>query len=206
MSRRQPQHRLTEIRQRLAQEAARILAEEGRRDFFAAKRKAAERLGIRDAAHVFPNNREIEAALGEYHRLFYADSQPRRLRELREAAFRAMQLFNGFEPRLTGPVLAGTATLHAEVQLHLFTDVPERIPLHLLERNIPHENAEKRLRGLDGAYRNYPVFRFMAGDIPIEAVVFPYDAIREAPASPVDGRPMRRAPLHEVESLLTGEI
>ena len=44
----------------------------------------------------------------------------------------------------------------------------------------------------------------VAGDITVEAAVFAWDGIREAPASVVDGRPMRRAPLREVEDLIAG--
>jgi hypothetical protein len=34
--------------------------------------------------------------------------------------------------------------------------------------------------------------------------VFPTDGIRQAPVSPVDGRPMRRADVLELEALLEG--
>jgi len=44
--------------------------------------------------------------------------------------------------------------------------------------------------------------RFQIDDQPIEATVFPTDGIRQAPVSPVDGRPMRRANAFEVEALL----
>jgi len=50
--------------------------------------------------------------------------------------------------------------------------------------------------------RNYPVYSFVAGDIPIELTVFSENGIREAPASPLDGKPMRRASLQELENLL----
>jgi hypothetical protein len=33
--------------------------------------------------------------------------------------------------------------------------------------------------------------------------VFPLDGIRQAPVSPVDGRPMRRADTAEIEALLS---
>ena len=36
----------------------------------------------------------------------------------------------------------------------------------------------------------------------IDATVFPVDGIRQAPISPVDGRPMRRADASELEALL----
>ena len=51
----------------------------------------------------------------------------------------------------------------------------------------------------------YPVVHFVAGDQPIDAVVFPIDGIRQSPASPVDGRPMKRADAAEIEALLEGE-
>jgi hypothetical protein len=36
----------------------------------------------------------------------------------------------------------------------------------------------------------------------VDAVVFPVDGIRQSPASPVDGKPMRRASAAEVEAML----
>lgn len=189
-------------RLRIATEAARILAEEGVRDFLVAKRKAAGRLGFDARSRHLPANREIETALAEHHRLFRADSQTRRLRELREAAQRAMRLLENFEPRLVGDVLSGLASEHAPVQLHVFTDVAEQVAIHLLDRRVRYELDERRLKQPRGAGQIYPVYRFMLADAVIEATVFPYDAIRQAPASPIDGRPMRRAGLDEVEALL----
>jgi hypothetical protein len=51
----------------------------------------------------------------------------------------------------------------------------------------------------------YPVVHFVAGDRPIDAVVFPIDGIRQSPASPVDGRPMKRADTAEIEAMLERE-
>ncbi|HWP94579.1 MAG TPA: hypothetical protein VNL72_02445 [Gammaproteobacteria bacterium] len=194
-----------DLRRLLAQEAARIIALEGVRDFLAAKRKAAARLGVRNQSHTVPTNVEIEAALVEYQRLFHADTQGARLRTLREAAHRAMRLFERFEPRLVGSVLNGTATVHASVELHLFVDGAEQVALHLMQREIPFETVERRLKRVAGDYLTCPAYRFLAGDVTIEAVVFPYDAIREAPASAVDGRPMRRATIRDLEALLSEE-
>src|SRR5215472_14772431 len=108
------------LRRALAQEAARIMAEHGIRDFLVAKRKAAERFGVTDGAAVLPKNTEIEAALAEYQRLFGGESHVATLHAQRRAALRAMRYLREFEPRLVGPVLSGTATEHSEIQLHLF--------------------------------------------------------------------------------------
>ena len=64
-----PAPRSENLRRALAQEAARVMIEQGIRDFLFAKRKAAERFGVTDSA-VLPKNTEIEAALREHQRLF----------------------------------------------------------------------------------------------------------------------------------------
>lgn len=180
------------------------MAEEGVRDFLFAKRKAAERLGFDIRSLHLPTNLEVENALSAYQRLFRADFQPAHLRCLREAAREAMHMLNGFDARLVGPVLAGTASDHAIIYLHVFSDVPEQVAIFLMEKNIPHEVSARKLKSGAGVQREYPVYRFVAGDIPIELTVFSVDGIREAPASPVDGKPMRRASLRELEALLEG--
>lgn len=189
------------LRRALAQEAARIMAEQGIDDYRLAKRKAAERLGATDIA-VLPRNTEIEAALAEHQRLFEANTHSTALDAVRRTALQAMRLLHRFQPRLVGPVLSGTASAHSEVNLHLFAEGAETVALHLLENSIPHEIGQRRLRYEPDRLVAYPVVRFVAGNREIDAVVFPVDGIRQAPASPVDGRPMRRADRTEVESLL----
>ena len=190
------------LRRALAQEAARIMAEHGIRDFFIAKRKAAERLGVNDGAAVLPKNTEIETALVEYQRLFGGDSHTESLHAQRRAALNAMRYLQEFEPRLVGAVLSGTATEHSDVQLHLFADRAESVTLKLMERRVPYEVTEKRVKMNAERVLAYPGVRFEMDDHEIEATVFPTDGIRQAPVSPVDGKPMRRANTFEVEALL----
>jgi len=194
--------RADNLRRALAQEAARIMAEHGIRDFLVAKRKAAERLAVSDGAALLPKNAEIEAALAEYQRLFGGATHLESLSAQRRAALSAMRYLSEFEPRLVGPVLSGTATLHAEVQLHLFAERAEAVTLKLLDEGIPHEITERRVKLNPERIRAFPGVRFQMEDQPIEATVFPTDGIRQAPVSPVDGRPMRRANAFEVEALL----
>jgi hypothetical protein len=194
--------RADNVRRALAQEAARLMAEHGIQDFGVAKRKAAERLGVTDGAAVLPKNSEIEAALGEYQRLFGGASHLQSLRAQRSAALAAMRRLSEFEPRLVGAVLAGTATLHSDVQLHLFAERAESVALKLIDQGIAHEVTERRVKLDPERIRAFPGVRFQVDDQSIEATVFPPDGIRQAPVSPVDGRPMRRASALEVEGLL----
>ncbi|HKE45875.1 MAG TPA: hypothetical protein VKB41_15190 [Steroidobacteraceae bacterium] len=193
--------RAEQMRRAIAQEAARIMSEHGIDDYLLAKRKAAERLGVTDGA-TLPKNTEIEAALVEYQRLFAADTHSQSLRDQRRAALLAMQLLEEFEPRLVGPVLAGTATEHADVDLHLFADRAEAVTLKLMDRGIPHELVERRVKMHLDRTVNFPAVRFEAGEHTIDATVFPRDGIRQAPFSPVDGRPMRRANHAELQALI----
>jgi hypothetical protein len=200
MSRR-PNPRAELLRQAVAEEAARIMREQGVDDYFQAKRKAADRMGVTDAS-ILPRNTEIEAALVAHQRLFGADRHEAGLAQLRRSALEAMRLMVDFEPRLVGPVLAGTASPHSEINLHLFSESPESVSLRLEERGVPHEVVERRVRYERDRIVSYPALRFVAGRQTVDAVVFPLDGIRQAPCSPVDGKPMRRASAAEVEALL----
>jgi hypothetical protein len=200
MSRR-PNPRADLLRQAVADEAARIMNEQGVDDFLLAKRKAAERLGVTDAS-ILPRNTEIEAAVMAHHRLFAHDRHAADLTDLRRAALAAMRLMADFQPRLVGPVLNGSASAHSEINLHLFSETPEAVSLRLDERGVPHEVLERRVRFERDRAVSYPALRFVAGRQTVDAVVFPLDGIRQSPCSPVDGKPMRRASTTEVEDLL----
>jgi len=189
------------LRHALAQEAARVMAEHGIRDFLVAKRKAAERFGVTDGA-VLPKNTEIEMALVEYQRLFGRDTHPESLHAQRSAALQAMRRLSGFEPRLVGAVLSGTATQHSDVQLHLFAERPEAVTMWLMDQGIRHEVTARRVKMNAERVLEYPGVRFEVADQAIAATVFPTDGIRQAPVSPVDGKPMRRADAADVEALL----
>jgi len=196
--------RAENLRRALAQEAARIMSEHGIRDFLTAKRKAAERFGVVDGS-VLPRNTEIEDALAEYQRLFGGNRHTQSIAGQRSAALSAMQLLAEFEPRLVGSVLAGTATEHNDIQLHLFAERPETVTFRLMDLGIEHEVVERRVRfGADRVVA-YPGVHFELEDHVVDATVFPIDGIRQAPVSPVDGKPMRRIDADELEVLLDVE-
>ncbi len=194
-------NRSRQVRYGVAQEAARIMREQGIKDFLLAKRKAADRLGISDRT-ALPGNDEIAAALTEQQRLFGGEAYPARLRILRQTASRAMDLLREFEPRLVGSVLSGAITEHSDVNLHLFADTPETVAIRLMDQGIPYETNERRIRYPSERLELLPSFRFVAGDVTVEATVFPPQGLRQAPSCPLDGRPMQRARLPDLEALL----
>lgn len=190
-----------ELRRRVALEAARLIGEQGIRDFALAKRKAAQRLGDLDESSL-PTNREIEEALREHQRLFQGDSQPQQLLDLRKAACDAMRHLAPFEPRLVGAVLEGIADMHSAVCLHLFADTPEQVMIFLDETGIDYAEDARRMRIGHDRQAEYPVLRLTHENIVFDLTVFPCDAIRQAPLDRGGVKPMRRANLAQVETML----
>ena len=189
-------------RQVLAQEAARIIVDHVIRDYRVAKQKAAERLGVGTRGSL-PGNAEVESAVAEYLQLFGGDSHADLLRLMRTAALSAMELLADFSPRLVGPVLAGTADENSAVNLHLFTDSPEMVAMEIGDMGIAFRPYERRLKSRRGQVEMYPGFEFSHRNETIQATVFPVDGIRQAPISPIDGKPMRRVDSEAVQVLLS---
>ena len=86
------------LRQLIAQQAARMMAEDGINDFAYAKKKAGKQLGVSENS-VLPTNAEIEDEIRLYHEIYNADEQPLELAKLRQAALLTMQLFEKLEAR-----------------------------------------------------------------------------------------------------------
>jgi len=179
-------------RQMLAQEAARIIVDHGVQDFRLAKTKAAERLGMTDRGSL-PGNGEIEAAVSQHLQIFGRESHLELIQALRRAALSAMEILNRFEPRLVGPVLHGTAGVSSVINLHVFSDTPELVAIRLDENDLVYKPYERKLKTRRDRLETYAGFRFLQDESSVEATVFPVDGMRQAPISPVNGKPMKRA-------------
>jgi len=188
-------------RQMLAQEAARIIVDHGIRDYRVAKQKASERLGILGRG-ALPGNAEIETAVAEHLQIFGGEAHADHLRLLRVAALSAMEILAEFTPRLVGPVLTGTADHNSAVNLHVFADSPEVVAMELSQIGVGYRSYERRLKSRRGQIETYAGFEFRHTHTDIQATVFPVDGIRQAPMSPIDGKPMRRVDSAGVQELL----
>ena len=193
--------RSDQLRTLIAQEAAKIIVQQGVRDYLLAKQKAAERMGLTDRSQL-PRNTEIENAVIDYQRLFSREDYPARLDNLRGHARQAMVLFKHYQPRLVGSLLNGSISENSSIDIHLFSDTVEEIVLHLMQHTIPYEEGEWSGRHANGERKVWPRLSFFADTIDINLIIFPPKGLRQAPLSPVDGKPMRRATLAEVETFL----
>lgn len=192
------------LRQSMAQQAAKYMLESGCQDYALAKRKAAAYFGVSNNKQL-PTNQEIEQARIDYQALFHRDSQPAHLSKLRRIAVNAMAFLADFQPRLVGPVLSGSADQHSPVTLHVFTDTAEDINFLLLDRKIPFEVLEKRVKHGHEQYEFYPCYQFFAEQQQLQLIVFPLSKRCPTPLSKIDGKPIQRATIAEVRALLADE-
>lgn len=199
----EPRHirKLKQARLEVAAEAARILATEGQHNYHAAKKKAAERIGVSERL-ALPSNVEVKDALRSYQALYGGTAHRDNLLRLRRIAARTMRLLEDFQPRLVGSVLDGTANPHSRIALHVFPDGIESLVLFLLEGNIRYRQEQRQIRWFGGEHRAVPLIVFRLENVEVELAVFDPIHIRQSPPSPIDGRPQQRAGLGEVEYLL----
>jgi len=122
--------RIQRDRTRIAQAAARLIAEHGLTDWTLAKRKAARQLMLPDSA-ALPSNDEIETALASHHALFGGDAHAAALRLQRVEALAWMRRLAAWEPILVGGVAAGWATEHSDIRLELVADDPKVVEIAL---------------------------------------------------------------------------
>jgi len=145
MTHKEPKNRRDLMREQLAHQAAKLMAEDGITDHASAKRKAAKQLGASDTQHL-PSNQEVDAALHSYRVLYQHESHPAVLLQLREAALATMHLLAEFNPYLTGSVLSGMAGEQSDINLMLFSDDAKAVLLFFLKRNISFEDGEWKVR------------------------------------------------------------
>lgn len=200
---------LAQLRQLIAQAAARFMAEDGIHDYAYAKRKAAKQLGVTENS-VLPTNAEIEEEVRLYHGIYNAEEQPQELAQLRQTALATMQLFERFNPHLTGSVLDGSAGKFAQTDIHLFADSAKEVEMFLLNQQIPFESSEKAYRlsdrpskdKKDKVRKTVPVFTLETEYGIQKLSVFEFDDLRVATKKASDGNNAERADIVEVKNLL----
>lgn len=180
------------LRSEIAAAAARMIAEDGA-DYGTAKRKAAKQIlgNAKTRGDVLPDNARIEEEVRQYNELFFGDTQPARLRHLRELALEMMMDLAQFNPYLTGAILNGTAGEHSDIHLQLFSDSPKDVEIFLLNKNVRFDVSETR------HFKNYSnalveTVSFMWKNEGVHLALYEMDDLRGAVKTKANGR-MERA-------------
>jgi hypothetical protein len=203
----------SDLRQEIAQSAARLMFEEGISDYARAKRKAIKAMGITQDAPL-PTNGEIDAALREYHALYADETDAAHLLELRQAALHTMRLLQKFQPFLTGAVMEGTAGPHTDTEIHVFAESAKELEIYLLNQNIPYRLDEQHYRMSDRpSKQKHELLRKRVPVVLVETrygtqriSIFETDDLRTAPRKHGEKAGIHRMTLAQVETLLNPGI
>jgi hypothetical protein len=198
------------IRAVLALEAARLMLEEGVKQYFIAKRIAAKRkLGrqggrrLRFRPSDLPSNGEIRQAILELSAQSEGHRRTRRLFAMRVIAIEAMRALDGFEPRLIGSVSTGHVRNGSDIDLSIFTRDEGGLEARLREKRWTFERELVSIQKL-GKISDY-VHYHVADVFSIELTVYAPNDLRLRPRSSTDGKPIVRMRLADVEALTARE-
>jgi hypothetical protein len=197
---RDPSGKHTNLRERIAYLAARIMAEDGIDDFGYAKRKAARQAGAPDA-RAMPDNEEVEQALVTYRQLYQKGRHESVLARLRQQALEVMRRLARFNPHLTGPVLSGVASKYSDIDLQLFADSAKEVEVFLLNQGIRYRASQQKLH-LNQTETVVPIYSFDYENTEVRLMVFDARDLRYTIRTRALGRPLERAAMTAVETLL----
>lgn len=190
------------VRGMLAQEAAKIIATEGVRDYQRAKNKASARLGYNNHS-VLPSNFEIEKALTSFHNTF----QPNHaeiLFQLQQTALQVLQELDGYSPFLVGPVLENTANKNSPISIHAYSETVEDV-MQKLHCTFGEPSIEERRFKLNNENVFCPTLTFEYQNTVIEVSVFTLKQKSQIPKSKIVNGTIRRANAKTLSKLLANQ-
>lgn len=197
---RKPDRQKDKLRQALAIETAKIITEEGVRDFHRAKLKASERLGNSHHGSL-PSNIEIEQAISTFQKAFVLDYE-QILTAQRRAALTIMQWLTLYRPFLVGPVLEGTVGVNTPISIHVSSDTVENIIEALRAKGLVLKSSERRLK-INNDFVFLPTINFECQDNEIDVLVFSLRQQHQQPKRKSQNRSMRKTNLKGLQELLS---
>jgi len=116
-----------DLKQRVTKEAATLLYFGAEKEYKQAKEKAAKTFGV----HFLPSNLEVALELDKIAEENEGTKRSERLVQMRTEAVEIMRLLGRFCPVLIGSVWRGTIKQGSDIDIAVYTDDPQEIPIIL---------------------------------------------------------------------------
>jgi predicted nucleotidyltransferase len=113
----------SDLRRKIAREAATFLYFGTEKEYKQAKMKAAETLG----AHFLPANFDVAVELDKIAEANEGPARKERLIKMRKEALKIMNLLKKYSPLLIGSVWRGTVRQGSDIDIAVYNDVPDEI-------------------------------------------------------------------------------
>ena len=108
----------SDIRRKIAEEAARLIYNRIYSEYKQAKEAAARSLGV----NTIPSNYEVAIELDLLSDRIESTEKQKRLIKLREKALSLMKILKDYSPKLTGSVWRGTARKNSDIDINIYAE------------------------------------------------------------------------------------
>ena len=128
----------SDLRCKIAKEAATLLYFGAEKEYKQAKLKAAKTLGI----HFLPTNLEVALELDKIAEANEGAARKERLIQMRKEALKIMKTLKEYHPLLIGSVWRGTIRQGSDIDIAVYHDVPDEIPIFLEKSGVKISRTE----------------------------------------------------------------
>ena len=187
-----------QLRERVAETAAKLLYEGKFKEFIDAKKTAAQDLG----ADSLPSNLEVALKLLEIALEAEGEEYWRRLRRLRETALKLMETLRKFNPRLVGSVWRGVVKPGSDIDVEVDWENPPEIVETLkkagyMVKDVEPVNVPEPLR-IGSLWR----IKLEIDGLEAEVILKEHEAYLNPQPCPIYGDPRKGLSLSELRKLL----
>ena len=189
------------LKDMIAQEAAKMIAEKGIEQFGQAKFKAADNLNVMNNG-CLPSNSDIEKKLIEYYQLFQTDVHLDHILSLRKIALDIMHIFDNYQIYLVGPVANGTANVASAINFHIASEDESEIIQTLTKNDLTHKPYDRKIKFNEKTIKLVNGIKTIYKNTDIELTIFNHKEIRHAPLSKIDNRPMNRITVNLLQKMI----
>jgi len=153
--------------------AAQMIMEEGIKDYFFAKKKAAKSLGLNENTNL-PTNSQIDKAIDDFNKIFNPNIDIEFLQQFKTQALEIMIIFKNFKPHLMNQLSEGIIPKFPEIKINLFADNLKDVEYVLLNSELSYDFKEVKMNNKVGKnlIKSIPTIYLDNLSIPAEIKVY----------------------------------
>jgi predicted nucleotidyltransferase len=189
----------TEVKARVAREAATLLYFGAEKEYKQAKTRAAQTLGT----HFLPSNLEVALELDKIAEENEGAKRGERLIQMRREALEIMRFLGGFCPVLIGSVWRGTIRMGSDIDIAVYADEPQEIVDALKGQGIKQTRTAWTTINKQGAtITSFHIYAQTEGGHGVEIVVRPFEEAGKKRKCEIFGDEIKGLRLAELKRLL----
>jgi hypothetical protein len=189
----------TEVRRKIAKEAATLLYHGLEKEYKQAKQKAAANLGV----HILPSNLEVALELDQVAGETEGPERLERLIQMRAEALQIMKVLASYFPVLIGSVWRGNIRRGSDIDIEAYHNDPEALVEKLRAAGL----KVLRTQSMNTTERGEPVSSYhiyaeSSGGYPVEIVIRPFEEANKKRICDTFGDTIKGLNTQDLEKLL----